>query len=801
MPRRLSGLGGGSVRGLTSLLRELDPAVRDTLGSAFADAEDLIDLHSRTAPERQTRRRISGLVKTLVLRAESNLLGGFLAWDRLDDPRIAFYEVQTSDDNVFSSFESFPLLDTFFALENLRTTKYARVRGVRSSGDAGLFSNTVRLRPRISAPSVHSVEFYQNYSGADPRLTHLLRYSGGVDRVDLHPQFYTVLRTSFYADRLIGGLSIWGYLSSRLQHYRDGFKVPWDRVRFKVNGVTRTDGYFPHWTNVPDAESFNANDFNSSGQLMTFYGRGGYTASFGPYAVNLPNTLSGFGPNDSHSVVRRDALDATFYWNDAGNAARASRFDEAQFASIDDTLSPAHEASSLGIEENQKTEWLVFRDFRFHVHDTSVVRGIEAKIKRRQFSQFQNPLPRDNGNAATNLPFASLTGVQAGDIFEDDMGRFLNLDAATDLLATTASPDGAPLGLSTGTFSVTMWLNNSRATLAAGATNRESIWGFDDNESTGSLPGNHLHVRRNSGTASDELRIDFKRSGDNLEAFSIGNFFNTANEWIHLGVTWNGSDSLSIYKNGVLFSIMTTMGGVFRQNNEFEVQVGNIFNLSDQSFRGGISQIALFDGVLGAEAIEDIADRDLRLDLRVNHGDYKSAGKLRHYWLFIPDQADIRDYSLYLIDQTNTIRTDLDNKANTIDSWPRLSRFFYTSARQHTFLPLAVSDGIPHDNHTAIGYEVYGGETDLWGAATWTPDQVNSFYFGLAFRAKNEPLNGFAGYAFMDHAKLTVYTSPIEDRNIDATVEVAVSNEYYLQREVFGAVMNLLELGERLTEV
>ena len=161
-----------------------------------------------------------------------------------------------------------------------------------------------------------------------------------------------------------------------------------------------------------------------------------------------------------------------------------------------------------------------------------------------------------------------------------------------------------------------------------------------------------------------------------------------------------------------------------------------------------------------------------------------------------PERADIRDHQVCLVDENNTIRTDLDNKAAD-ESWPQLSNFFYTDLRQFGFLPLAVSDGPTHDNHTAIGYQTYGGEVDQWGGS-WTPQQINEFYFGIAVRATNRSSLGYRGDAFIDHAKLTVYTRPRFDRTVNMRVEVAVSNHFYLEREVFGGIMNLIELGEKL---
>ena len=103
MPRTTSGLSGKkiSLRGFTQLLKNLDPVTKNRLIEAFADAENLTDFSNRTVPEIQNRRRISGRIATIDLKVENTLLGAFLSWERLDDRRIAFYELQISDDNIF----------------------------------------------------------------------------------------------------------------------------------------------------------------------------------------------------------------------------------------------------------------------------------------------------------------------------------------------------------------------------------------------------------------------------------------------------------------------------------------------------------------------------------------------------------------------------------------------------------------------------------------------------------------------------------------------------------------------------
>jgi len=839
VPKRSSGGTKAPVRGLTGLFRELDPQTKTLFDSAFADAENLIDFHSRSVPERQRRRRISGLVKTIVLRAESNLLGGFLSWDRLDDQRISFYEAQVSNDNIFSDPETITTLDTFIALENLRSIKYARVRGVRGNkGEAGLWSNTVTITPRVSAPTVYSLDFYQRYSGAEPFLLKKLRYSGGLSHLDWeHPQFYTVLDGEFYADRLVGGLLAWGAIMSRFKKYAEGGRTAWDRVRFRVGGITRMDGYFPLSVNYPDITNFNKNDFHdTTGALMTFYMQEGYTASFGPYAVNLPNTLAGYGPNDPRSIVTLDTPDGAFYWEDVNNAQRASRWDEAQCSRYNDTL-PHHEAHSDSLTEGGTTDWIIFRDYRMNVPTNAVVAGIQVDLKRRQPNNFSDEIGANFGVTRPDRALGHdlcqeyrLTGsspqLTQGSILNDvDFGRYIDLTAGitgTGAFAAgrllhdiTGIPDNSLASLLPAN-ETRLWTGN-KVTFSAwfrlptplsiyGAGSRDSYVFAPESFSSVPFRGARMFVTHDATTNAITSYTFRWEHGSflNYNLTATGNLRNV-NRWHLFTVTYdqtNGTNGdLKVYIDGIERAGTLTSSSfnknLFVGNARWQLSLGGFTSIGKISIMS-MAHYAIWDKVLAAKEILELYNASGRVDFRHDFGDYRSAGQLCHYFFSFPDQADIRDFDVRLVDDTGAIRTDLDQKAITTETWPQLGRFFYHEFRQYGFLPLGISDqGIPHDNHAAIGYQKYGGELDTWGGS-WTPTQVNGFYFGFALRAKNEISLGFRGNAFIDHAKMTVYTVPRLDRTVQLSVEVAVSNQFYQEREIFGGLMNLIELGEKL---
>lgn len=853
MARRTEGLGADSkvpLRGLIDLFKELDGPTKNTLRSAFVDAEDLQNYFSKSVPERQTRRKISGRIDTITLTAESTLLGGFLKWNRLPDRRIAFYEIQISDNNVFSSFETYTQVETFLALENLRSTKFARVRGVTASGLTGLFSNTARIRPKVSAPKVYSLDFYQRYgSESDPNLSKKLIYSGN-DRFNRtsFPSFYNIFSDNFYLDRDIGGGLVWGSFSSRLKNYEDSGPVPWDRVRFKLNGISISDTYVPHWTINYDEIDFHDNELNFYNQPMTFYGKGGYTCSFGPHAVTLPNSLAGYGANDPHSAATIDLTNSAFYWNDITNALVPSRFDESQCERYNDAL-PRHEAHSRGITENGTTDYLLFRDFKFNLDATDVVTGIQLDIKRRQPNIFNDDLGANFGvkrpdrglghdfvqeyNIGTNR-------LQKEDILESvTFGKFLDFTTQItqpqnplaagqmrhDILGVTndgiSSTTGTKLFTKTG-FTISAWFRvpTPLTTYMAPSTNPDSyICAFDSASPVGDV---QMLVRLNRSTnAIDFYQVLFQRSGRSYlvrHTVTTSDARSRVNVFHHFAFVWDSTigsggkivlfiDGLPVNSPTIETNTFTaTEKNFFTGNQNWRFHIGTPLITQSQSILS-MNQLAIWDRVLtGASGLlEDSEIYSLflasgRSDYRYNFSSYRSAEELNHYFLSFPDQSDIRDLEIRLTDSTG-VRTDLQNKAITDESWPRLGHFFYTDLRQYGFLPIALSmDGIPHDNHSAIGYQKYGGSNDLWGQ-NWTPAQVNDFYFGCAIRVINEISQGFRGSAFIDHAKMTIYTVPESSRNVQIDVEVAAASEFYLQREIYGGIVNLIEMGEKLSEL
>lgn len=135
------------IRGLAKLLTNLAPGIRTKIENAFTEAENLLDFHNRSVISKQTRRTVSGLVDTPIVTVTSGVLGVAANWERLDDPRITAYEVEVSSNSIFSDPTSFQTIDTNFSLENRTAATYIRVRGIRSDGEAGPWSDVKSATP------------------------------------------------------------------------------------------------------------------------------------------------------------------------------------------------------------------------------------------------------------------------------------------------------------------------------------------------------------------------------------------------------------------------------------------------------------------------------------------------------------------------------------------------------------------------------------------------------------------------------------------------------------------------------
>jgi hypothetical protein len=808
MPRKSKSLSLGAripLRGFTQLLKNLSGAERDRLASAFADAENMLDFHNRTVPQIQNRRRISGLIDAPVLTATGSILGASVRWDRLDDTRISFYEIQIDNTNTFPNPQVFEALDTFFTLENVNTVKFIRIRGVRGDGEAGNWSEAVRVQPTITAPQASSHEFYQGYSGSEPDIIRHKRYGG--------PGFYNLFEKRFYIDREVGSISAWGYISNRLTEHKASNIRPWDRVRFKVNGIARMDQYFPLWTDT-------FNDLTNYPQVvggvpMSFYMKGGYTAAFGPYDTDIPSTLAGEGPNDPH-LFRDDEADTpsdSFYWSFPRRAHNQMKWEQGQQAAVTD-LKNDQETFFTGLPASRRTGYLTCQDFRFNFDPTDRISGVEVYAKRRQILPPQNLLEGDDGPALPNLPLDTITEITNDNITDDAaFGRHVSgFSTNTDfgISSTNTVGEGDPsIGLDDpDRISVSLWVLYDGSLDPLSGTRR--LFSLENTDS-GTVRNLFELILVDIGNQK-RIQVVVEDQDSNLTRYQSASGAASAivdepNVWHHVIATWDGTggtNAVVIIDGQVVDPFTLNSGGTWNGYDDTADRYIDIIGgrqFANTNLPGSRGQVGLWNRVLSLAEAQSINDAIGTADLRSSFGNY-SSDDLLHYWLRLPGESDIRDFEVFLIDENGDILTETVNQAVTTESWPLLDTYStldQADPLDGTALPSA--SGIPHDNITGIGYQLYGSPIDTWGfynPGKLTAAVVNSPNFGVAFRARNEP-DSFAGTGLVDHIKMTVYRLRAGKTRNDVilTVEAGAHNNFYVEREVLSGLFNTLEVGPR----
>jgi hypothetical protein len=800
MARRGRGVGGGNrlpLRGFAKLLTNLPPTTRDRLESAFAEAEDLVGFHALAVPEKIVGRKLSGFLESPVLEVVDSILGSSVKWARLQDPRIIAYEIQVDSVNVFPNPSTFLVREPFFSVENLTTRRFVRVRGLRPDKQVGNWSNTVSLKPTGTAPVMHSVNFYQRYSGSLPDLVKPVLYGG-----EPTPQFYTLFESSFYPTRNTGGMSIFGTISNRLSGFRDSDVRPWDRVKFSVNGLSHMENYFCHWTDAfGDADTASVlPGFYPFREPLSFYSRGGYTAALTPTAVVYPIGLRGDGWKDPRKVEDRDAPGATFYWSEVKSVRRPSIWD---VSVLDNEQSgeTAAECVSRNITTRAETSYIICKDFGLKVPEDKQITGIKVGVKRRSAFQEQFSFDKDRGNASPNLPLepGGAPPLSDDDIFTDpNFGRAFG-DLGNGGRRLTIS-NSSSLGVSN-SWTHSFWVQHVKAPQAGATIHLYS--GGTPQPAAFILSYQELVTAGFPSTTYDlNLTVGYFLSTQLIHRFE--DVWGSVGGWDHIVTTWDGS-TLRTYINGSFKAPDRIEGSSPAPLSDGPRTQIRFPETSNNNYSINFGPAAWWDTPLDSGAISSIFDSRGNGDYTFPIGNYSQTTNLKHYWLSFPDDADIRDKEIRLIDSADTIRMDLEEKSIQTETWPRLSDF-ENAARDEFFygIPIAVSRGIPHDSVMGIGYQEYGGQNDLWGAehhiddfyaVLLDPAALNSENFGVAIRAQNVD-NTFAGHAMVDHVRMQVFWEDTTPR-IDLKVEAEASNHFYLNREFFGGIINAIEVGEK----
>ena len=328
------------LRGIASLFNHLSAGLRSKLSSAFAEAEDLMDYHNRSAVEQQERRVLSGLVAAPILTTSTNNRGLSIEWERLADRRITFYEIQVSYSSNFSNPDTYKVVDTALSIEGIGTTAYVRVRGVRFDGDCGSWSDTA------------TIDAFATNSGP-------VVYSRGFDDV---PSFYVIAPYDVYPDPIQhlyvtpqkqnGGIVVFGSIGLSNAIISAG-----DKIDIALNGfVMSTTSLTPIASTDPR--------YLSMGFGPAYLSHADFTSFSSP--VNNPSTFASTGSHGSSGVH--------IGWTDTGVTGVMENPATTGVACAE------YEVSGLAKGESDLTEYLELKGFGFAIPGGNTVNGIKIEF-------------------------------------------------------------------------------------------------------------------------------------------------------------------------------------------------------------------------------------------------------------------------------------------------------------------------------------------------------------------------------------------------------------------------------------
>jgi hypothetical protein len=323
------------LRNIADLFTHLDPGTKSRLQSAFAEAEDLMDFHNRSAIEKSDKRTLSANVAAPVLTSTTNNRGFDIQWKRLDDRRISFYDVQVSLASNFANPDDYKVVDTCFSLEGVGTTVYTRVRGVKSDGTCGPWSDSKQIDAfaTTAGPVVYTrgfdniPSFYIN--------SPLSAFPGDIQHITITPE------------RQNGGIVVFGDIAVENPTFSPG-----DYIKVKLNATTMT--LIPLDSLVGVDRSFSM----GFGPVFLTHTEFGFSAADDVFPATVAQSGAGVGTHTG--------------WTNTANVTGTMETDYSGATATDYLQSGIVAGQSLG------TKTLKLSNFGFTVPGANTITGIEA---------------------------------------------------------------------------------------------------------------------------------------------------------------------------------------------------------------------------------------------------------------------------------------------------------------------------------------------------------------------------------------------------------------------------------------
>jgi len=151
------------VRNFAKFFTNLTPGQQRELERALAELDNQQEITNLVSTLDFVRKKPRQNMAVPEILATPIVRGALLEWEPLPDQRVSTYEINVSEDPNFSSFSTSFTFGNSVAIEGINLTTFVRIRGVRTDGSQGPFSDTVTINPIVFAIKARTQEVFYFY--------------------------------------------------------------------------------------------------------------------------------------------------------------------------------------------------------------------------------------------------------------------------------------------------------------------------------------------------------------------------------------------------------------------------------------------------------------------------------------------------------------------------------------------------------------------------------------------------------------------------------------------------------------
>lgn len=138
-----------NLRSFSKFFKNLTDGQRREIERVLVDLENSEEITSLNSTLEFLRRKPNQHIPIPQLKVDNTSRGAVISWEAIKDQRIQSYEVEVSTNANFSVSSKTLTFGTTVILEGLGQVTFVRIRGVRTDGTTGPFSDTATLVPLL----------------------------------------------------------------------------------------------------------------------------------------------------------------------------------------------------------------------------------------------------------------------------------------------------------------------------------------------------------------------------------------------------------------------------------------------------------------------------------------------------------------------------------------------------------------------------------------------------------------------------------------------------------------------------